>query len=279
MQKVLTPGNVSVVVCTKNAVDIIRPCLESLSRLSILEVIVVDAGSTDGTREIVHEYGYRLASDNGEGLAAARNLGIQLSSGDLILNFGPDNTTTLQDLAESIAYLADSGCAGISFTTSVDGSGYLAKAMNFWRSVRFRTGPAKVIGTPTLFYSSILKLNPYNASRNHSDDGELCDRLASLGHRFAIGPGNCFEHGKTNLASIVETWGRYGTSDFEHFNAHLSNKSSLKTLLSSLAHPLRVELLIPMRTEPVAFIPYLPFLLLLVFLRYSGWLRVSLRHK
>ena len=113
----LTPRDVSVVVCTKNAADLIRPCLESLSKLPVLEVVVVDAGSTDGTIEIVHEYGFTLIADKGVGLGAARNLGISITSGNLILNFGPDNTTTLQDLERSIVYLVDSGCAGVSFTT------------------------------------------------------------------------------------------------------------------------------------------------------------------
>ena len=77
---------ISVVVCSYNGQATIRDCLEGLVRLAYpsFEVIVVDDGSTDGTAEIVREYPVRLAQTENRGLSAARNLGLELATGEII---------------------------------------------------------------------------------------------------------------------------------------------------------------------------------------------------
>lgn len=50
------------------------------------EVIVVSDGSTDSTDRIVNQYGARLVSVNLRNVAAVRNKGASLASGDLLFS-------------------------------------------------------------------------------------------------------------------------------------------------------------------------------------------------
>jgi GT2 family glycosyltransferase len=77
---------VSVVVCTYNGGRTIRDCLEGFARLRYpnFEVIVIDDGSTDETAGVVREYDVRLVQTENRGLSHARNLGMELASGEII---------------------------------------------------------------------------------------------------------------------------------------------------------------------------------------------------
>ena len=78
---------VSVVVCAHNAADTMDECLVSLERLRYpdVEVIVVDDGSRDGTREIIRSHPTAfLVEISHSGLSAARNVGLGRASGDIV---------------------------------------------------------------------------------------------------------------------------------------------------------------------------------------------------
>ncbi|CAG0967366.1 Putative glycosyltransferase EpsH [Myxococcaceae bacterium] len=78
---------VSVVICAYDAERTMEECLESLTRLRYpnFEVIVVDDGSTDRTREISERYPqFRLMSHENRGLSAARNEGILAATGEIV---------------------------------------------------------------------------------------------------------------------------------------------------------------------------------------------------
>ena len=85
---------VSVVVCAYNAADTIDECLASLDDLDYprFEVIVVNDGSTDGTGLRAHAWSERRTDSivrrvvdvsNG-GLSAARNIGLETATGEIV---------------------------------------------------------------------------------------------------------------------------------------------------------------------------------------------------
>lgn len=81
---------ISVVIPAYNAEDTIGHCLSALLDQSLpreaYEIIVVDDGSTDGTRDVVRRYpGARLIEQANQGPAAARNLGGREARGDIVL--------------------------------------------------------------------------------------------------------------------------------------------------------------------------------------------------
>ncbi|MFQ6000710.1 MAG: glycosyltransferase [Anaerolineae bacterium] len=79
----------SVIVPAHNATATIGECLEALRRQSLpgadYEIIVVDDGSSDSTRESVAEYGAKLLTQDHQGPAVARNLGAAQAQGEIIL--------------------------------------------------------------------------------------------------------------------------------------------------------------------------------------------------
>ena len=83
----ITPNIVSVVVCAYNAERTMEDCLTSLEKLnySDYEVIVVNDGSTDRTREIAERFPYaRLINQENKGLSAARNVGVAAATGEIV---------------------------------------------------------------------------------------------------------------------------------------------------------------------------------------------------
>jgi GT2 family glycosyltransferase len=78
---------VSVVVCVYNGERTMDDCLASLEKLNYpnYEVIVINDGSTDKTRQIAESYDtIRLINQENQGLSAARNIGIRAAAGEII---------------------------------------------------------------------------------------------------------------------------------------------------------------------------------------------------
>lgn len=98
-----TPGRISVVVCARNRAETIADCLDAVQSNEPFEVIVVDGNSTDGTWEIASSYTSHIVSDAGAGLAAARQMGADLASGEYIAYVDSDTMLSegcLRGLAE-----------------------------------------------------------------------------------------------------------------------------------------------------------------------------------
>jgi exopolysaccharide biosynthesis polyprenyl glycosylphosphotransferase len=80
---------ISVIIPSYNAERTLPYALRALQNQTIprelYEIIVVDDASTDGTAAVAREFGVRYRIQNKEGPAAARNLGVRASRGEIIL--------------------------------------------------------------------------------------------------------------------------------------------------------------------------------------------------
>ena len=87
--------SVSVIIPVHNGAPFIRSAVESVfaQSVKVTECIIVNDGSKDDTETIVSRYGdrVRLYSQNQQGVAAARNRGIALSSGSHIAFLDADD--------------------------------------------------------------------------------------------------------------------------------------------------------------------------------------------
>ncbi len=96
--------DVSVIVATLDAARFLPAALASVraQRDVSLDLIVVDAHSTDGTPEIARAFGARLVVQEGLGLAAAWNTGIAEARAPLIAFLDSDDQWVENTMAERI---------------------------------------------------------------------------------------------------------------------------------------------------------------------------------
>lgn len=136
---------VSVITPTFNYGRFIRDALESIFcqdyPAGSLEVIVVDDGSTDNTRDIAAEYGERLSYlyQNNSGIAAARNAGFLRARGDIVTFLDADDVWLPQRTRQVVEEFLGAPDAGIVYhdIEVIDESGNKLYR-DFYRSFKYR---------------------------------------------------------------------------------------------------------------------------------------------
>lgn len=100
---------VSVIVPVYNAEDFISECLDSLIRQTYknLEIIIIDDGSTDATRQVILEYKERYKNiiyfhQKNEGCSSAKNKGLQFARGSYIQYLDADDLLSLDKIEHQV---------------------------------------------------------------------------------------------------------------------------------------------------------------------------------
>ncbi|MBE0610308.1 MAG: glycosyltransferase family 2 protein [Dehalococcoidia bacterium] len=116
----MTPATVrvSVVIPAFNAEPYLAEAIQSVldQGIPIIEVVVVDDGSTDGTPGIAAAFGARVAliRQPNAGIGAARNAGVERSAGNLLAFLDADDVWPAGSLGSRIAVLdADPEADGV----------------------------------------------------------------------------------------------------------------------------------------------------------------------
>lgn len=99
---------ISVIIPTFNEEKYIRACIKSAKSIEPLEIIVIDGGSTDKTKEIVEQEGvFFIQSPKGRGIQM--NLGASIATGDILLFLHADsiitNKVNIKDYIASTEYI------------------------------------------------------------------------------------------------------------------------------------------------------------------------------
>ncbi len=108
---------VSLVIAVYNQVQCTKPCLESIARCTPLphEMILVDNGSTDGTKELLATVkATAITNASNLGCARAWNQGIRASKGDVVGILNNDIVVTPGWLEGLLAYMDRTGHALVS---------------------------------------------------------------------------------------------------------------------------------------------------------------------
>lgn len=122
--------NLSVIVPVRNAAHLIDECLASIVRAAPCEIIVVDGLSTDDTLAIAKRYPVRILSDQGQGIAAARSIGIRAARCPYVALIDADVVLPDGSLAQLFEEYRSGGYAALqSALLSVTGPGYWGRAL------------------------------------------------------------------------------------------------------------------------------------------------------
>lgn len=102
--------DLSVVIVNWNVRDLLRRCLETIvaAQSPVVEVIVVDNASSDGSAEMVHTAFPRatlIANADNRGFPAANNQGLAAARGRFVMILNPDTEIVGDALARMVAYL------------------------------------------------------------------------------------------------------------------------------------------------------------------------------
>jgi glycosyltransferase involved in cell wall biosynthesis len=97
---------VSIIIPTKNEAEGLARVIESVQK-HVNEIIIVDAASHDGTREIAEKYGAKFFLDHGRGKGDAIRIGIKKVSGDIIIIFDADGSPEPKDIPILIKALVE----------------------------------------------------------------------------------------------------------------------------------------------------------------------------
>jgi glycosyltransferase involved in cell wall biosynthesis len=111
------PEKISVIIPTYNYGRFIGEAVRGViaQTLPASEIIVVDDGSTDATEEVLREFGesVRYIRQDNQGVCAARNAGVEKSSGDFIAFADADDVWLPEKLEKQMAKFAEDSRIGL----------------------------------------------------------------------------------------------------------------------------------------------------------------------
>jgi len=111
--------SVSVILVVRNGETYIAEALRSITRSSIkpMEILVVDGGSTDATRDIAAGFDQvRVIPQTGRGIANAYNEGVAAARGELVAFISHDDAWEPGKLDRQVTYMHEHPDVMISFT-------------------------------------------------------------------------------------------------------------------------------------------------------------------
>jgi glycosyltransferase involved in cell wall biosynthesis len=190
---------VSIIVCSYNGAKTLEPCLKSLGQIDYpnYEIILIDDGSTDNTREIAARFpDVRYVYQTNHGLSHARNHGAAIAKGEIFAYTDSDCMADPDWLYYLISTLLSGDYAGVG------GPNVSPPAQNWVQACVAAApgGPSHVLLTDTVAehipgcnmawyrwaFENVGGFDPeYHKA---GDDVDFCWRVQQSGHAIAFSP-------------------------------------------------------------------------------------------
>jgi glycosyltransferase involved in cell wall biosynthesis len=198
---------ISVVIPARNAQKVLPRCLDAIGKSSYTpyELTVVDDDSTDSTAAIARRSGANVLETNVQsGPGAARNLGAQASTGDIL--FFVDADVLIQPNTFAIVashFEKDSSLAAVfgSYDSDPSEPNFLSQYKNLQHHYVHQTANREATtfwaGCGAVQRDVFLKIGGFDSARYPKpsiEDIELGYRLAAHGHRTVLDKTLCVKH-------------------------------------------------------------------------------------
>lgn len=189
------PVSVSVVIPTYNRAADLSRALESVvsQTFPVTEIIVVDDGSTDNTREVVAQFGSRVIyiHQKNAGAAAARNRAIGVATGEWLAFLDSDDWWMPDKIQLQLDALARSPRAVLSYTSawivSQGGAREMFRAVEPAKLRRALRHSNLITSCSSVMVrrEAVIAEGCFDESLSLSDDWDMWVRLAQK-HPFAV---------------------------------------------------------------------------------------------
>jgi len=189
---------ISVIIPAYNAAESLKSCLLALKRQSLdqslYEIIVVNDGSTDDTAKIANDLGARVINQQRSWPAAARNLGVDKASGDIICFTDADCSPNSDWLEQMLSPLEDDEIIACKGAYTTEQRSLVARFVQLEYEDKYdllsRQKYIDFIDTYSAAYrKEILQANGgFDSQFQYLEDQELSFRLAARGHKMVFQP-------------------------------------------------------------------------------------------
>ena len=210
---------ISVIIPTYNAQESISNCLRALCRQTVhhdlYEIIVVDDGSTDDTRQILDQFPeISLVAIPHGGPSVARNAGAKTACGELIVFTDSDCVPTPEWLQAIVAPFEDNQIIGVKGVYRTDQKGIIARFVQLEYQYKYeRLARWKYIDFVDT-YAAAYRRDVFLANGGFDtsftvpsvEDQELSFRLAQKGYPLIFAPDAAVYH--RHDRNIAEYWKR-----------------------------------------------------------------------
>ena len=228
-----------------NAAKYLPATIEALLNQTVppAELLLIDDGSTDNTREVAAKYPVRvLRHEQNRGLAAARNTAFAGANCEFVAAMDADvvaDKDWLERLAENFSDDRVAGCGGRLLEThretAADGwrALHMSQDLGETRIEMAGDSPKRLGGFGSIYRrSAVQRAGGYDERfRTNFEDVDLCERLLRGGYKLIFDPRAIARHARRDtLLSIMRTSWRW--EFWSHYRRGGYNNIALKILLN-----------------------------------------------
>jgi glycosyltransferase involved in cell wall biosynthesis len=191
--------SLAVVLITRDAAHLLPRTLGAVSFAD--SILVVDSGSTDGTREVAEKLGARvILQKDWKGFGAQKSYALSLAEGDWILMLDADEVVD-PELASEIRRVT---------STRSDVSGYSLRRVNFFGPDRIRFGHSRPAYIDRLFQKARGRISEHRVHERVVIQGPVERLNGELHHYTTESIAHRIRKNEEYAAAAAEDWFRAG---------------------------------------------------------------------
>lgn len=225
----------------RNEARFIGPCLDSILEttypLELLEIIVVDGLSYDGSAEIVHEYSRRfrfvkILTNEQRTAPSAMNIGIRHAVGKILIRMDAHSLYSPEYIGRCVDLLLTDKAVNVGGPQIAVGTNYVSWAIAGATTSRFGVGDAMFRFSKTQQYvdtvylgawwtETLTRIGGFNEEWIVNQDYELNYRLREAGGKILLSPDiRCQYFVRPSMRALARQYFRYGKWKVKTLVAH-----------------------------------------------------------